>query len=301
MARRSSRHNNLTLTLVGAALLWTGWFGFNVGSNLEANGIATLTFINTFAATCMAAVTWIFAEWAIKGEPSMLGGVSGAIAGLVAITPACGYVGVMGSLAIGLAAGLLCLWGVNGLKRLLGMDDSLDVFGIHGVGGILGALLTGVFVSPSLGGTGVYDYAANKVGHFDMSAQMISQLWGVGTSIAWSGVVSWFRLSHRSPQDDLVCASPRMKSAEDSTYRRMARARITHEFKPPTSLQRAPQGKRPRGSGDPCCVADVDTTATVSTWSSSSVDLGQRTSNGAIAGPALGNRRPLLSSMSAGS
>jgi Amt family ammonium transporter len=183
--------HNLTLTLVGAALLWTGWFGFNVGSNLEANGIATLTFINTFAATCMAAVTWIFAEWAIKGEPSMLGGVSGAIAGLVAITPACGYVGVMGSLAIGLAAGLLCLWGVNGLKRLLGMDDSLDVFGIHGVGGILGALLTGVFVSPSLGGTGVYDYAANKVGHFDMSAQMISQLWGVGTSIAWSGVVSW--------------------------------------------------------------------------------------------------------------
>ena len=183
--------HNLTLTLVGAALLWTGWFGFNVGSNLEANGIATLTFINTFAATCMAAVTWIFAEWAIKGEPSMLGGVSGAIAGLVAITPACGYVGVMGSLAIGLAAGLLCLWGVNGLKRLLGMDDSLDVFGIHGVGGILGALLTGVFVSPSLGGTGVYDYATNKVGHFDMSAQMISQLWGVGTSIAWSGVVSW--------------------------------------------------------------------------------------------------------------
>ena len=183
--------HNLTMTMVGAALLWTGWFGFNVGSNLEANGVATLTFINTFAATCMAAVTWIFAEWAIKGEPSMLGGVSGAIAGLVAITPACGYVGVMGSLAIGLAAGLLCLWGVNGLKRQLGMDDSLDVFGVHGVGGILGALLTGVFASPSLGGTGVYDYAANKVGDFDMSAQMISQLWGVGTSIVWSGVVSW--------------------------------------------------------------------------------------------------------------
>lgn len=183
--------HNLTMTMVGAALLWTGWFGFNVGSNLEANGVATLTFINTFAATCMAAVTWIFAEWAIKGEPSMLGGVSGAIAGLVAITPACGYIGVMGSLAIGLAAGLLCLWGVNGLKRQLGMDDSLDVFGVHGVGGILGALLTGVFASPSLGGTGVYDYAANKVGDFDMSAQMISQLWGVGTSIVWSGVVSW--------------------------------------------------------------------------------------------------------------
>ena len=183
--------HNLTMTMVGAPLLWTGWFGFNVGSNLEANGVATLTFINTFAATCMAAVTWIFAEWAIKGEPSMLGGVSGAIAGLVAITPACGYVGVMGSLAIGLAAGLLCLWGVNGLKRQLGMDDSLDVFGVHGVGGILGALLTGVFASPSLGGTGVYDYAANKVGDFDMSAQMISQLWGVGTSIVWSGVVSW--------------------------------------------------------------------------------------------------------------
>jgi Amt family ammonium transporter len=182
--------HNLPMTMVGAALLWTGWFGFNVGSNLEANGAAALVFINTFAATCMAAVTWVIAEWAVKGKPSLLGGLSGAIAGLVAITPACGFVGVMGSLIIGMAAGLVCLWGVNGLKRLMAMDDALDVFGVHGVGGILGALLTGVFASPTLGGTGVYDYVANRVGDFDMSAQLISQLWGVGTSVVWSGLVS---------------------------------------------------------------------------------------------------------------
>ena len=182
--------HSLTMTMIGGSLLWAGWFGFNVGSNLEANGAATLAFLNTFLATCAATVSWTFAEWWLKGKPSLLGAVSGAIAGLVAITPACGFVGVMGGLVIGLLAGVVCLWGVNGLKNFLGMDDSLDVFGVHGVGGIMGALLTGVFASPSLGGTGVFDYVANKVGDFDMSAQMISQLWGVGTAVVWSGVVS---------------------------------------------------------------------------------------------------------------
>ncbi|HJW25775.1 MAG TPA: ammonium transporter [Rhodocyclaceae bacterium] len=182
--------HSLTFTMIGASLLWFGWFGFNAGSALEASGAAALAMVNTWLATACAAMSWMFAEWLLKGKPSMLGAASGAVAGLVAITPAAGFVGVMGALVIGLLAGMVCLWGVNGLKRLLGADDSLDVFGVHGVGGILGAILTGVFVSPSLGGTGVYDYVANKVGDFDMTAQVISQLWGVGTVILWSGVVS---------------------------------------------------------------------------------------------------------------
>jgi len=132
----------------------------------------------------------MFAEWILKGKPSMLGAASGAVAGLVAITPAAGFVGVMGAIIIGLLAGVVCLWGVNGLKKILGADDSLDVFGVHGVGGILGALLTGVFADPALGGTGVYDYVANAVAPYDMTAQVISQAWGVGTVVLWSGIVS---------------------------------------------------------------------------------------------------------------
>ena len=182
--------HSLVMTMIGASLLWVGWFGFNVGSNLEASGTAGLAFINTFLATCAATVSWTLVEWLGKGKPSMLGAASGAIAGLVAITPACGFVGVMGSLVIGLLAGGVCYWGVNGLKRMLGMDDSLDVFGVHGVGGILGALLTGVFAAPSLGGTGVYDYVANAVGEYSISTQLVSQLWGVGVSVVWSTVVS---------------------------------------------------------------------------------------------------------------
>jgi Amt family ammonium transporter len=182
--------HSLTFTMIGASLLWFGWFGFNAGSALEASGGAALAMVNTWVATACAALSWMFAEWMIKGKPSMLGAASGAVAGLVAITPAAGFVGVMGAIVIGLLAGIICLWGVNGLKKLLGADDSLDVFGIHGVGGILGAILTGVFVDPALGGTGVYDYVANKVGDFDMMTQVISQLWGVGTVIVWSGVVS---------------------------------------------------------------------------------------------------------------
>ena len=182
--------HSLTFTMIGASLLWFGWFGFNAGSALEASGGAALAMVNTWVATAAAALSWMFAEWMIKGKPSMLGAASGAVAGLVAITPAAGFVGAMGAIIIGLLAGIICLWGVNGLKKILGADDSLDVFGIHGVGGILGAILTGVFADPALGGTGVYDYLANKVGDFDMTAQVISQLWGVGTVVVWSGVVS---------------------------------------------------------------------------------------------------------------
>ncbi|HRD88807.1 MAG TPA: ammonium transporter [Accumulibacter sp.] len=188
--RESMAPHSLTFTMIGASLLWFGWFGFNAGSALEASGGAALAMVNTWVATACAAMSWMLAEWMLKGKPSMLGAASGAVAGLVAITPAAGFVGVMGAMCIGLLAGVICLWGVNGLKRMLGADDSLDVFGVHGVGGILGAILTGVFADPSLGGTGVYDYVANKVGDYDMTAQLISQLWGVGTVIVWSGVVS---------------------------------------------------------------------------------------------------------------
>ena len=188
--RESMAPHSLTFTMIGASLLWFGWFGFNAGSALEASGGAALAMVTTWIATACAALSWMFAEWMLKGKPSMLGAASGAVAGLVAITPAAGFVGVIGAIVIGLLAGVICLWGVNGLKRLLGADDSLDVFGVHGVGGILGAILTGVFAAPSLGGTGVYDYVANKVGDYDMTAQVISQLWGVGTVILWSGIVS---------------------------------------------------------------------------------------------------------------
>ena len=188
--RESMAPHSLTFTMIGASLLWFGWFGFNAGSALEASGGAALAMVTTWIATACAALSWMLAEWLLKGKPSMLGAASGAVAGLVAITPAAGFVGIIGAIAIGLLAGVVCFWGVNGLKRLLGADDSLDVFGVHGVGGILGAILTGVFAAPSLGGTGVYDYVANKVGDYDMTAQVISQLWGVGTVIVWSAVVS---------------------------------------------------------------------------------------------------------------
>lgn len=188
--RESMAPHSLTMTMIGACLLWVGWFGFNAGSNLESTGAAALAFGNTMTATAAAALSWTLTEWLLKGKPSMLGAASGAVAGLVAITPACGFVGIGGALVIGLAAGVICLWGVNGLKRLLGADDALDVFGVHGVGGMLGAVLTGIFADPALGGVGVYDYVANKVGEYSMSAQVISQLWGIGTTILWSGVVS---------------------------------------------------------------------------------------------------------------
>jgi len=182
--------HSLTMTMVGASLLWFGWFGFNAGSALEANGIAGLAFINTWIATAGAAVSWMFAEWIFKKKPSMLGAASGAVSGLVAITPACGFVGVGGALVIGLLAGVICLWGVTGLKKMLGADDSLDVFGVHGVGGILGAMLTGVFADPALGGTSWWDYVANAPGAYDMAAQLKVQAQGVLTTIVVSGVVA---------------------------------------------------------------------------------------------------------------
>jgi len=189
--KESMAPHSLTLTMVGAALLWVGWFGFNAGSNLEANGLTALAFVNTLVATAAATLAWIAGEAVAKGKASMLGAASGAVAGLVAITPACGFVGPMGAIVIGLVAGILCLWGVNGLKRMLGADDTLDVFGVHGVGGIVGALLTGVFAAPSLGGTGIYDYVANAVSpDFSIGGQVWIQLQAVITTIVWSGVVS---------------------------------------------------------------------------------------------------------------
>lgn len=190
--REAMAPHSLTLTMVGAALLWVGWFGFNAGSALEANGSSALAFVNTLFAPAAATLAWIMGEMLSKGKASMLGAASGAVAGLVAITPAAGYVGVGGALAIGFASGFVCLWGVNGLKRLLGADDSLDVFGVHGVGGILGALLTGVFASPTLGGTGVWDYVANKVTpDYSITDQVIIQFKAVGTTMLWSALVAF--------------------------------------------------------------------------------------------------------------
>ncbi|MES2832007.1 MAG: ammonium transporter [Pseudomonadota bacterium] len=184
--------HSLTMTMIGASLLWVGWFGFNAGSSLEAGDVAALAFMNTMLATAAATISWVFGEWMAKGKPSMLGGTSGAVSGLVAITPACGFVGPMGALVIGLAAGIICLWGVNGLKRMLGADDSLDVFGVHGVGGILGALLTGVFAAPSLGGQGIWDYVANKPGtEYSITTQVWVQFQAVLTTVVWSAVVSF--------------------------------------------------------------------------------------------------------------
>jgi len=182
--------HSLTMTMIGASLLWVGWFGFNVGSNLEATGLAAMVMVNTLLATAAASLSWMFVEWLVKGKPSMLGIASGAIAGLVAITPACGFVGPMGAIVLGAIAGAVCLWAVSGLKKALGYDDSLDVFGVHGIGGIIGALGTGIFASPSLGGTSWWDYVANGPAEFSISGQLVSQAWAVGVSIIWSGIVA---------------------------------------------------------------------------------------------------------------
>src|SRR5690349_3518464 len=184
--REAMPPHNLTLTMIGAALLWTGWFGFNAGSALEANGIAGLALINTYLATACAVLSWIAGEAIFKGRPSMLGAASGAVAGLVAITPAAGNVGIPGAFVIGLAAGLVCLWGVSGLKKVLGADDSLDVFGVHCIGGILGALLTGVFNDPSLGGPGlVEDWVTGKTGFPGIGAQLWIQFKAVILTFFW--------------------------------------------------------------------------------------------------------------------
>ncbi len=186
--------HSLTMTMIGASLLWVGWFGFNAGSNLEANGTAALAMINSFVATAAAALSWMLVEWASKGKPSLLGLVSGAVAGLVAVTPASGFAGPMGSIVLGLVAGALCFVFATAVKNALGYDDSLDVFGVHCVGGILGALATGILVDPALGGTGILDYAAKPgegvVAAYSLSTQMIAQAKAVGVTLLWSGVVS---------------------------------------------------------------------------------------------------------------
>jgi Amt family ammonium transporter len=189
--REALKPHNLTQTMVGASILWVGWFGFNAGSALEANGTAALAFVNTFLATAAAVVAWTALEWLHKGKPSLLGAASGAVAGLVAITPAAGLVGLMGALAMGAITGALCLWGVGGLKRWLRADDSLDVFGVHGVGGIAGALLTGVFAAPRLGGAGLWDYVSERASpDYNLLAQLWIQLQGVLVTVALSGTVS---------------------------------------------------------------------------------------------------------------
>ena len=193
--KESMAPHSLTLTMVGASLLWVGWFGFNAGSALEANGFAALAFINTFGATAAAVLSWSVGEALHKGKASMLGAASGAVAGLVAITPAAGNVGIGGALVIGLLAGFVCLWGVTGLKKILGADDTLDVFGVHGVGGILGALLTGVFNSPSLGGPGFVADWVTATGITAADYSIASQVWtqakAVLVTVVWSGVVSF--------------------------------------------------------------------------------------------------------------
>ncbi|MFC4818844.1 ammonium transporter [Dokdonella ginsengisoli] len=189
--REALRPHSLTMTMIGASLLWFGWFGFNAGSALEANASAALAFLNTYLATACAVLSWTFAEWLLKGKPSMLGAASGAVAGLVAITPAAGNVGIPGAFAIGLAAGVICLWGVTGLKRLLKADDSLDVFGVHALGGISGALLTGIFNAPALGGPGlVTDWVTGTVGYPGIGTQLLIQAKAVGLTIVWTAVVA---------------------------------------------------------------------------------------------------------------
>ncbi len=190
--REAMPPHSLTMTMIGASMLWVGWFGFNVGSNLEATGLASMAMLNTQLAAATAALAWMFGEWIFRGKPTMLGAASGAIAGLVAITPACGFVGPVGALVLGLVSGLVCLWAVTWLKHKLGYDDSLDVFGVHCVGGIVGALGVGIFAAPSLGGSGIYDYVANAVSaDYSIASQFMVQLTGVVTTVIWSAVVSF--------------------------------------------------------------------------------------------------------------
>jgi Amt family ammonium transporter len=220
--RESMAPHSLTLTMVGAALLWVGWFGFNAGSNLEANGVAAFAFINTMLATAAAVLSWMFVEWMVKGKPSMLGAASGAVAGLVAITPACGFVGIVGALVIGLVSGAVCFWGVTGLKKMLGADDALDVFGVHGVGGIVGALLTGVFASPSLGGAGICNYITDKCGDPadfpGIGAQVWIQFQGVLTAIVLSAIVTYVTLMIVKAITGLRVAEEEEREGLDTTY-----------------------------------------------------------------------------------
>jgi Amt family ammonium transporter len=186
--------NSLTLTMVGAALLWFGWFGFNCGSNLEVSSTAFIAMINTFVCTAAAGMSWMLIEWVVKGRPTLLGLASGVVAGLVAVTPAAGFAGPMGSIVLGLVAGVICFFACTGVKKLLRYDDSLDVFGVHGVGGIVGAIATGILVSPDLGGSGLADYISKPgelvAGSYDMATQVMIQAKAVGFTILYSGILS---------------------------------------------------------------------------------------------------------------
>jgi Amt family ammonium transporter len=182
--------NSMVMSMIGASLLWVGWFGFNAGSNLEATGTAALAMTNTFVATAAASLSWMFAEWLVKGKPSMLGIITGCIAGLVAVTPASGFAGPMGSIVLGLIAGVVCLFFCSTIKNMFGYDDSLDVFGVHCIGGIIGAIGTGILVSPALGGTGIFNYETGKLLDYEMIEQVVKQCKGVGMTLIWSGVGS---------------------------------------------------------------------------------------------------------------
>jgi Amt family ammonium transporter len=182
--------HSLVMTYIGAALLWFGWFGFNAGSNLEATGSAVIAFVNTLMCPAAAALSWMFAEWLTKGKPSLLGVVSGLVAGLVAVTPAAGFSGISGAIVLGLVAGVICYFFCTVVKNTFKYDDTLDVFGIHAVGGIVGAIGTGILVSPSLGGTGVFDYTIGKVAEYDMATQVLAQIKGVLVTVVWVGIVS---------------------------------------------------------------------------------------------------------------
>lgn len=193
--KESMAPHSLTMTMIGGALLWVGWFGFNAGSNLEANSITSLAVVNTFVATAAAGTAWMFAEWLLKGHPSLLGLVSGVVAGLVAVTPASGFAGPMGALVLGLVAGVACFFFVAYVKNALKLDDSLDVFGIHGIGGIIGALATGILVDPSLGGAGIPDYVSVpgtlQVAAYDFGFMFTAQLKAVVFTVLFSGIGSF--------------------------------------------------------------------------------------------------------------
>ena len=182
--------HSLVMTMIGASLLWVGWFGFNAGSNLEASGGAALAMINSFVATAAAALSWMFAEWIIKGKPSLLGALSGCVAGLVAGTPAAGFAGPMGAIVLGLVVGVACLFFCSVVKHAIGYDDALDVFGVHCIGGIIGAIATGILVNPALGGAGIMDYVTGKVADYDFVTQVTAQCKAVLLTLVWSGVGS---------------------------------------------------------------------------------------------------------------
>ena len=218
--------HSLVMTMIGACLLWVGWFGFNAGSNLEASGGAALAMINTFVATAAAALSWMFAEWAVKGKPSLLGALSGAIAGLVAVTPAAGFAGPMGAIVLGLIVGVVCLFFCSTVKNMFGYDDALDVFGIHCIGGIVGAIGTGILVAPALGGTGIMDYATGKIADYDFVTQVIAQ---IKARAADAGVVRR-RLAHHL-QDRRLHRRPaayRRAGARRPRPHRPRRARLQH-------------------------------------------------------------------------